>query len=124
MGGQPLYGLATSVSQNGSVLNSTGETFGIRTVTSSLVGSSSAEPSGARAFKINGVPLVIRGGGFSPNNFLHYSAADVARQIALMRNMGVNTIRLEGHILPADFFHKRHQAGLLVNPRHHRSHAL
>jgi exo-1,4-beta-D-glucosaminidase len=115
MGAQPLYTLATSVAQNGTTLSSTSETFGIRTVTSYLTGSSSAEPSGARAFKINGVPIVIRGGGFSPNIFLHYSAADIAKQIALMKNMGVNTIRLEGHIMPADFFEQMDQAGMLVN---------
>ena len=115
LGAQPLYTLSTSVSQNNSVLNSTSETFGIRNVTSSLAGSSSAEPSGARAFKINGVPIVIRGGGFSPNIFLHYSAADIAKQIALMKNMGVNTIRLEGHIMPPDFFAQMDQAGILVN---------
>jgi len=115
LGAQPLYTLSTSVSQNSAVLNSTSETFGIRNVTSSLVGSSSAEPSGARAFKINGVPIVIRGGGFSPNIFLHYSAADIAKQIALMKNMGVNTIRLEGHIMPPDFFEQMDQAGILVN---------
>jgi exo-1,4-beta-D-glucosaminidase len=115
MGAQPLYTLATSVSQNSTVLDSTSETFGIRNVTSSLVGSSAGEPSGARAFKINGVPVVIRGGGFSPNIFLHYSAADTAKQIALMKNMGVNTIRLEGHIMPPDFFEQMDQAGMLVN---------
>ena len=115
MGAQPLYTLATSVAQNGTTLNSTSETFGIRTVTSYLTGSNSAEPSGARAFKINGVPIVIRGGGFSPNIFLHYSAADIAKQIALMKNMGVNAIRLEGHIMPADFFEQMDQAGMLVN---------
>jgi exo-1,4-beta-D-glucosaminidase len=115
LGGQPLYTLSTSVSQNSAVLNSTSETFGIRNVTSSLVGANSAEPSGARAFKINGVPIVIRGGGFSPNIFLHYSAADIAKQIALMKNMGVNTIRLEGHIMPPDFFEQMDQAGILVN---------
>ena len=115
MGAQPLYTLSTSVSQNGAMLNSTSQTFGIRTVTSYLTGSDTAEPSGARAFKINGVPVVIRGGGFSPNVFLRYSAADIAKQIALMKNMGVNTIRLEGHIMPADFFEQMDQAGLLVN---------
>ncbi len=115
MGAQPLYTLATSVAQNGVTLNSTSETFGIRTVTSYLTGSNSAEPSGARAFKINGVPIVIRGGGFSPNIFLHYSAADIAKQVALMKNMGVNTIRLEGHLMPADFYEQMDQAGLLVN---------
>jgi exo-1,4-beta-D-glucosaminidase len=115
LGGQPLYQLETSVSQHGKTLNSTSETFGIRTVTSYLTGHSPAEPAGARAFKINGVPIVIRGGGFSPDMFLHYSTADIAHQIALMKNMGVNTIRLEGHIMPPGFFEQMDQAGILVN---------
>jgi len=116
MGAQPLYTLATSVAQNGTTLDSTSETFGIRTVTSSLTtGTSSGAPSGMRQFSVNGVPILIRGGGFSPNIFLHYSSADIARQIALMKNMGLNTIRLEGHIMPPDFFEQVDAAGILVN---------
>ncbi|MBO0809940.1 MAG: beta-mannosidase, partial [Actinobacteria bacterium] len=115
LGPQPLYTLATSVSQNGTTANSTSETFGIRTVTSYLTGSSAAEPSGARAFKVNGVPIVIRGGGFDPNLLLHYSASDIAQQVALMKNMGLNAIRLEGHIMPSDFFEQMDRAGILVN---------
>ncbi len=115
LGAQPLYTLATSVSQHNVVLNSTSETFGIRNVTSYLTGSSAAEPSGTRAFKINGVPIVIRGGGFDPNLFLHYSAADIAKQTALMKNMGLNSIRLEGHLMPSDFFERMDRAGILVN---------
>jgi exo-1,4-beta-D-glucosaminidase len=115
LGAQPLYTLTTSVSQDGAAADSTSETFGIRTVTSYLTGSSKAEPNGARAFKINGVPVVIRGGGFSPDLLLHYSSADTARQIALMKNMGLNTIRLEGHLMPADFYQQMDQAGILIN---------
>jgi exo-1,4-beta-D-glucosaminidase len=116
LGGQPLYTLRTSVSQGGAAQNSTSEEFGIRNVTSYLTsGTSPGAPNGARAFKINGVPIVIRGGGFSPNIFLHYSAADTAEQIALMKNMGVNMIRLEGHIMPADFFRQMDRAGILIN---------
>jgi exo-1,4-beta-D-glucosaminidase len=115
LGAQPLYTLGVSVAQGATPGNSTTETFGIRTVTSYLTGSNAIEPSGARAFKINGVPIVIRGGGWDPNLFLHYSAADTARQIALMKNMGVNTIRLEGHIMPADWFEQMDAAGILVN---------
>ncbi len=115
LGQQPLYTLGVSVAQGGNTLNSTSETFGIRTVTSFLTGSNAIEPSGARAFKINGVPIVIRGGGFDPNLFLHYSAADTAKQIALMQSMGLNTIRLEGHIMPADFFNQMDAAGILIN---------
>ena len=115
MGAQPLYTLGTSVAQGGTTDNTTTETFGIRTVTSYLTGSNAIEPSGTRAFKINGVPIVIRGGGFDPNLFLHYSAADTAKQIALMKTMGLNAIRLEGHIMPADFFEQMDAAGILVN---------
>src|SRR5215510_12791287 len=115
LGAQPLYTLGVTAAQGSTQYNSTSETFGIRTVTSYLTGSNAIEPSGARAFKINGVPIVIRGGGFDPNLFLHYSAADTAKQIALMKNMGVNTIRLEGHIMPSDWFQQMDAAGILVN---------
>jgi len=115
LGAQPLYTLGVTVAQGSTQYNSTTGTFGIRTVTSHLIGSNGIEPSGARAFQINGVPIVIRGGGYDPNLFLHYSAADTAKQIALMKNMGLNTIRLEGHIMPADWFQQMDAAGILVN---------
>ncbi|HEY2791033.1 MAG TPA: beta-mannosidase [Micromonosporaceae bacterium] len=115
LGAQPLYTLATSISQNSTVLNSTSETFGIRTVTSYLTGASSNAPSGVRAFKINNVPIVIRGGGFDPDLFLRYSAADTAKQIALMKSLGVNAIRLEGHLMPDDFYQQMDAAGILIN---------
>jgi exo-1,4-beta-D-glucosaminidase len=68
LGAQPLYTLTTSVSQNNVVANSTRETFGIRTITSYLTnGTSAGAPNGVRAFKVNGVPIIIRGGGFDPN---------------------------------------------------------
>ena len=115
LGAQPLYTLGVTVAQGSTQYNSTTGTFGIRTVTSHLIGSNGIEPSGARAFQINGVPIVIRGGGYDPNLFLHYSAADTAKQITLMKNMGLNAIRLEGHIMPGDFFEQMDQAGILVN---------
>ncbi|GAA1250885.1 cellulose binding domain-containing protein [Kitasatospora nipponensis] len=115
LGAQPLYALATSVAQGGTVLNSTSGTFGIRTVTSSLVGASSAVPDGVRAFRIDNVPLVIRGGGWDPDLFLRYDPADTARQIGLLKAMGVNTVRLEGHFMPADWYRQMDAAGLLVN---------
>jgi exo-1,4-beta-D-glucosaminidase len=115
LGAQPVYQLATSVSQGGTVLNSTTETFGIRTVTSSLVGASPMAPNGVRQFRINNVPIVVRGGGFDPDLFLRYSAADIDKQIALMKAMGVNTIRLEGHLMPDDFYQRMDAAGILVN---------
>jgi exo-1,4-beta-D-glucosaminidase len=115
LGAQPLYTLATSVAQGGSTLNSTSETFGIRTVTSYLTGASTAAPSGVRAFKINSVPIEIRGGGWDPDLFLRYDPADTAKQIGLIKAMGLNTIRLEGHLMPADWYQQMDAAGILVN---------
>jgi exo-1,4-beta-D-glucosaminidase len=115
MGRQPLYTLVTWVAQGGQVLGSTHEQFGIRTVTSALVGKSAKEPAGTRVFAVNGRRFVVRGGGFSPDLFLHYSASDIARQIVLLKSLGLNTLRLEGHIMPDNFFDQMDRAGILIN---------
>ncbi|MCX4748930.1 hypothetical protein OG455_26010 [Kitasatospora sp. NBC_01287] len=115
LGAQPLYTLSTAVAQNGGTLDSTSETFGIRTVDSYLTGASAAAPAGVRAFKIDGTPLVIRGGGWDPDLFLRYDPADTAEQIGLLKAMGVNTVRLEGHFMPADWYQQMDAAGILVN---------
>ena len=71
--------------------------------------------SGVRQFSINGSPIVVRGGGWSPDLFIRYDPADTARQIGVMKAMGVNTIRLEGHFMPADWYQQMDAAGILVN---------
>ena len=75
LGAQPLYTLATSVTQNGTLEGSTSETFGIRTVTSALVGKSAEAPQGVRQYYVNGKPLLIRGGGFAEDLFGEGAAA-------------------------------------------------
>ncbi|MYW91559.1 beta-mannosidase [Amycolatopsis rubida] len=114
MGAQPLYTLGTTVSQGGVVSTSSSETFGIRTVTSKLIGKSPALPDGARKFAVNGRDFVFRGGGFAPDLFLRYDKSDIAHQIALIKNMGLSGVRLEGHDMPADFYDQADRAGLLV----------
>jgi exo-1,4-beta-D-glucosaminidase len=114
MGAQPLYSLTTSVSVGGKVSDSTSETFGIRNVTSALIGKGGPAPSGSRSYSINGKRIVLRGGGYAQDLFLRYSSADTSRQIALMKNMGINTIRLEGHYMPDDFYQQMDAAGILV----------
>ena len=111
MGASPLYTLDTSVAGG----NSTHEQFGIRTITTKLVGAAPIAPDGVRQYSINGVPFVVRGGGFAPDLFLRYSATDVARQLALLKNMGLNVIRLEGHLPPDDFFQQMDAAGMLID---------
>jgi exo-1,4-beta-D-glucosaminidase len=115
MGAQPLYTLDTAVSQHGMVSNSTDETFGIRTVTSSLIGPSAGAPQGVRSYSVNGKAFVARGGGYDEDIFLRYSKQDVAHQISLMRNMGLDMIRLEGHFMPQDFYEQMDRAGIMID---------
>ncbi|MHA6759467.1 glycosyl hydrolase 2 galactose-binding domain-containing protein [Streptacidiphilus sp. PAMC 29251] len=114
MGAQPLYTLTSSVTQGSTVSNSTSGTFGIRSTSSAIIGKSTLAPDGARQFSVNGVPFVVRGGGFAEDLFLHYDAADIAKQVAILKNLGVNMLRLEGHFMPDDFYQQMDAAGIMI----------
>ncbi|WP_236789542.1 glycoside hydrolase family 2 protein [Amycolatopsis sp. GM8] len=114
MGDQPLYTLGTAVAQNGKVSTTSSDTFGIRTVTTRLVGGSPQLPEGARIFAVNGKEFVFRGGGYAPDLFLRYSKSDVAHQVQLIKNLGFTGVRLEGHDMPQDFYEQMDRAGILV----------
>jgi exo-1,4-beta-D-glucosaminidase len=115
MGGQPLYTLSALLSQGNLTPEVVTETFGIRTISTYLTGASPMAPQGARVFAVNGRPFLFRGGGWSENLFLHYSAHDTANQIQLMRGMGVNGIRTEGKQMPDDFYEQMDRAGLMID---------
>jgi hypothetical protein len=116
MGGQPLYTLDLSAADSGSnVSDSTSETFGIRTITSYLTPPSNMAYDGVRWFAVNGKPFVFTAGGWSENLFLHYSSADIANQISLIKSMGLDGIRTEGKEMPPDFYEQFDKAGLLVD---------
>ncbi len=116
MGGQPLYELRASVSDGAGLSDWAAPVdFGIRSVTTYLTAPSDLAPEGVRVFEINGVPFDFRAGGWSENLFLHYSAADLANQITLMKSMGINGIRTEGKEMPQDFYNQMDRAGILID---------
>ncbi len=117
MGAQPLYGLSMSVGAHAGSgsQDAESETFGIRSITTRLIGASPIAPHGSRQFVVNGRPILFRGGGWSEDLFLHYSAADTAHQVALIKNLGLNGIRTEGKEMPADFYDQMDRAGILVD---------
>ncbi|MGZ4249894.1 MAG: glycosyl hydrolase 2 galactose-binding domain-containing protein [Solirubrobacteraceae bacterium] len=115
MGAQPLYRLRMRLDQPASTSDSQSETFGIRTVTTRLVGPAPIAPKGSRQFLVNGVPFVFRAGGWSEDLFLRYSSADIANQISLIKNLGLNGIRTEGKQMPDGFYEQMDRAGILVD---------
>jgi exo-1,4-beta-D-glucosaminidase len=130
MGAQPMYRLSMQVEQSGMPTDAQSETFGIRSVSTRLVGDSPLAPHGVRQFLVNGQPLLIRAGGWAEDLFLRYSAANTAEQIALIKNLGLNAIRTEGKQMPEDFYEQMDRAGILIDagfqccdawqPEHHK----
>ncbi|MCO5969756.1 glycoside hydrolase family 2 protein [Actinoallomurus soli] len=118
LGGQPLYHLTATANAGGGVSDRTDEDFGIRTVTSHLtpVKAGTHTTHGSRQFVINGVPLVIRGGGWSPDMFMRYSPQNIRDQLAYVKNLGLNTLRFEGNLPPDDMFAQMDRAGILAMP--------
>jgi exo-1,4-beta-D-glucosaminidase len=85
-------------------------TFGIREITSELT------DKGYRLFKINGRNILIRGAAWAPDMFLRPMSKKLDADLAYVRDMGLNAIRLEGRIDRDEFFDKTDKLGILVMP--------
>ncbi len=85
-------------------------TFGIREFTSEL------NEKGHRLFKLNGRNILIRGAAWAPDMFLRPMSKKLDADLAYVRDMGLNTIRLEGRIDRDEFFEKTDKLGILVMP--------
>src|SRR6267378_1989969 len=84
--------------------------FGIREVTSELT------ETGARLFKVNGKRVLIRGAAWAPDMLLRWDSHKLDADLAYVRGMGLNTIRLEGKTDRDEFFDKTDRLGILVMP--------
>ena len=93
---------------NGRTLDQRQVQFGIREVSSELT------PNGHRLFRINGKPILIKGGGWSPDMLLRDSPQRLQQQFSMIRDLHLNTLRLEGKIESDDFFRLADENGILV----------
>jgi exo-1,4-beta-D-glucosaminidase len=110
MGEPHLYTAKLDYQVDGRVSDTAEVTFGIREATSDLT------DKGYRLFKINGRKVLIRGAAWAPDMFLRWSPERVDADLAYVRDMGLNTIRLEGRIDHEEFFTKADKLGILVMP--------
>jgi len=86
--------------------------FGIREITSEVA--EQAPDRLKRLFKVNGKRILIRGGGWAMDMMLRENSQRLADQFRYVRDMGLNTIRLEGQIESEEFFEMADQQGILV----------
>lgn len=108
MGNPHLENLTLRFVESGKVSDEKTVQFGIREITSELT------DKGYRLFHINGKPILIRGAGWSQDMLLRQDPTYLRDEFKLVRDMHLNTIRLEGKLDTDDFFHLADQQGILV----------
>jgi len=86
--------------------------FGIREITSEV--DEQAPDRFRRLFKINGKNILIRGGGWTPDMMLRENRERLADEFRYVRDLGLNTVRLEGKLESDEFFEIADQQGILV----------
>ncbi|PYU07664.1 MAG: hypothetical protein DMG33_04310 [Acidobacteria bacterium] len=82
--------------------------FGIVEWTSEL------NSDGDRLFRVNGEPVLIRGGGWTPDMMLRVNPERRKTEFRYVKEMGLNTIRLEGKLEDEDFFEMADREGIMV----------
>jgi exo-1,4-beta-D-glucosaminidase len=108
--GEPaLHDLEVEVAVGGEVSDRARARFGIREFAAETL------PSGL-VFKVNGRRILVRGAGWTSEMMLRYSKERYEQEIAYVKDMGLNTIRLEGKLEDESFFDAADREGILVMP--------
>jgi exo-1,4-beta-D-glucosaminidase len=111
MGEQHLYTLALDVEVDGRISDRQDVRFGIQQMTSELT------PKGHRLFKVNGKPVLIRGGGWASDMLLRPASRErLLAELRYTKEMGLNAIRLEGKLETEEFYDLADEQGILLMP--------
>jgi exo-1,4-beta-D-glucosaminidase len=110
MGRPHLYRTRVSFEIGKEISDRATTTFGIREVTSELT------DKGYRLFKINGRKVLIRGAAWAPDMLLRWYPEKLEAALNYVRDMGLNTIRLEGRIDHEELFQRADELGILLMP--------
>jgi exo-1,4-beta-D-glucosaminidase len=108
MGKPNLYSLTMEFVMDGASSDRSQSQFGIREVTSEI------NATGGRAFHINGKNILIRGGGWTTDMMLREDSQRLHDEFRYVRDMGLNTVRLEGKLETKRFFDLADHEGILV----------
>lgn len=82
--------------------------FGISQITSERTGNNDI------LLKINNKPLLIKGAGWSPDMLLRVDENKRDIEFLYVKDMGLNTIRLEGKLEDEKFFERADEEGILI----------
>jgi exo-1,4-beta-D-glucosaminidase len=108
MGEPHLEALRMSFQVNGKLSDERVAQVGIREVTSELT------DKGARLFRVNGKPVLVRGGGWSGDMLLREQPQQLEQEFEMVRDLHLNAIRLEGKLETDEFYRLADEQGVLV----------
>ena len=103
-----LYTLKLQFETGGAVSDEMSQHFGIREVTSIL------DEQNHRVFRVNGKNILIRGAGYTFDMLLRASPSRQEAELKYVRDMNLNTVRLEGKLENDHFLDLADQMGILV----------
>jgi exo-1,4-beta-D-glucosaminidase len=107
-GPQDLYHMEMEFETGSQVSDRQNVEFGIREITSEL------DSQNHRIFSVNGHRILIRGAGWAPDMMLRWSAGNEEAQLQYVRDMHLNTVRLEGKLMDDHFYELCDRYGILV----------
>ncbi len=111
MGSQEMYRLTIDAEVAGSPTDRQVVRFGIQEMSSELTA------EGHRLYRVNGRPILVRGGGWAPDMMLRPASRErLEAQMRYTREMGLNTIRLEGKLETELFYDLADEYGILAMP--------
>ena len=84
--------------------------FGISQITSEIT------PEGHRLFRVNGRKLLVRGAAWTPDILQRRAPGRLESEFRYVREMNLNTIRLEGKMDDDEFFSLADRMGILILP--------
>ena len=108
MGTPTLQELTLTAAVGGKASHQTRTKVGLREITSGL------DQNKKRFFTINGKKLLVRGAGYSSDMLLTYDPKRIEDQLAYVKHLGLNTVRLEGKLETEHFFDVADREGLLI----------
>lgn len=110
-GGQPLYRLVLEARVGEALSDRQEVTFGIQHMSSELTA------QGHRLFKVNGRPILIRGGGWASDMLFRPASRErLEAELRYVKEMGLNAIRLEGKLETDEFYDLADREGILLMP--------
>src|SRR5919205_490559 len=110
-GNPDLYHLAASATVSGATSDSKGIDFGIRQFTDyrTVVNGTSFV-----GYKVNGVPIFFRGGGYVWDMLQRFDPKSDATTIQYVKDMGLNTIRFEGTLGNENLYDLADRNGIIL----------